>query len=94
MQGPVVIRKGNVDQTLARHPKTGCPGLLIFELLITPSGDVACARIVKIGRSVAFTPEIVKELDDAARRFRFKPAMRGGKPVEALYTVTFNFKCN
>jgi TonB family protein len=60
-------------------------GVLILEAVITKQGTVEHARMLKPAE-----PEVEAELLGAVRQWRFRPAMKDGKPVPVYYTLTLN----
>lgn len=81
---PEIVKK--VDPyypELAR--KKGISGLVLVKVLIDTNGDVEKAEIHKS----------IKELDqaalDAARKFKFTPGTKEGKPVKVKMQIPFKF---
>jgi protein TonB len=65
---------------------TGQGGSVIVEVTISEKGDVVAARAVS-------GPQMLREsATAAARRWKFKPATRDGKPVSGAMSIVFNFK--
>jgi TonB family protein len=66
--------------------KQGCQGTVLLELLVSEIGSVD---------SVALSKGINKELDlhaaNAAKKFKFSPAVAGGKPVAVLIQYEYRF---
>jgi protein TonB len=61
-------------------------GAVTVELSINERGEVAAAQVLS-GPSLLRNAAVA-----AARRWRFKPATRDGKPVSSVSTVVFNFR--
>jgi TonB family C-terminal domain len=65
---------------------TGQSGMVTVEVSINERGDVISARALS-------GPALLKDAAvSAARRWKFKPSMRDGKPVTSVSTISFNFK--
>jgi TonB family C-terminal domain len=61
-------------------------GTVAVEVSINERGDVVAAHVVS-------GPSLLREsAASAARRWKFKPATRDGKPISSVSTITFNFK--
>jgi protein TonB len=61
-------------------------GVVAVEVMINDRGDVTSARALS-------GPPLLREAAlSAARRWKFKPAIRDGKPVGSTTTLSFNFK--
>jgi protein TonB len=61
-------------------------GTVAVEVNINERGDVVAAQVLS-GPSLLRDASVV-----AARRWKFKPATRDGKPISSVSTITFNFK--
>ncbi|HZF13332.1 MAG TPA: energy transducer TonB [Thermoanaerobaculia bacterium] len=60
-------------------------GTPIYEATITAKGDVANIRVIRSG-----SPEIDAAVIAALRQWKFRPAIRKGKPVAVYYTLAVN----
>jgi protein TonB len=61
-------------------------GAVAVEVSINERGDVIAAQALS-------GPTLLRDAAvAAARRWRFKPATRDGKPISSVTTITFNFK--
>jgi TonB family protein len=61
-------------------------GIVILELVIEPDGRVSGGRVLK-----PLPMGLTQRAIDAVGKWRFEPALDGGKPVRAIHTVTVNF---
>lgn len=69
------------------YRKAGVAGIVILEAAISDKGDVEQTNVIK---SVA--PGLDMAAAEAVRQWKFKPAMKNGKPVPVLFNLTINFK--
>ena len=60
------------------------PSVAIAEIVISPDGKIARARILRAPDFAGLTNAVVTSL----RKWRFQPARLEGKPVAVYYTVT------
>jgi outer membrane biosynthesis protein TonB len=60
-------------------------GEVILEVLVKVDGSTEVMRVIK---SLPYCVDAAKE---RARLFRFKPALKDGKPVEAMGIITVTF---
>jgi protein TonB len=61
-------------------------GTVAVEVSINERGDVVAAQVLS-------GPLLLRDAAAAAaRRWKFKPATRDGKPISSVSTITFNFK--
>jgi len=86
----VIIRGESVRQVQPIYPlaarATRQSGSVTVEITINEAGDVVGARATS-------GPALFREAAvAAARRWKFKPALRDGKPVSCVGTISFNFK--
>jgi protein TonB len=65
---------------------SGQKGIVTVEVSINERGDVVSARAIS-GPSLLRGPAVT-----AASRWKFKPAMRDGKPISSVTTISFNFR--
>jgi protein TonB len=81
----LVIRKVNpVYPSLAKSSRQH--GTVSVEVRISESGDVISARAVS-------GPALLKQAAViAAREWKFKPSTQGGRPIQSIRVITFNFK--
>ncbi len=63
----------------------GIQGVVILEAVVSPSGSVSDARVL---RSV---PGLDQAAVDAVRQWEFTPTLLNGVPVPVIMTVTVNF---
>lgn len=70
---------------LARRARVS--GTVIVEAIIDEQGDVVNARVLK-GQPLGLDQAAV----EAIRTWKFKPAMKAGKPVKVYYVLTVNFQ--
>jgi protein TonB len=63
-------------------------GFLIVELIITKEGRVHSPRVLKPLAAVTLSYATL----EAVRKWRFKPAMRDGQPIEVRFALTVNYK--
>ena len=61
-------------------------GTVLVEALIDESGHIAKARVVQS------VPGLDEAALDAARKWRFEPAMKNGKPVATLIHMPVSFR--
>lgn len=66
--------------------QAGVQGIVIIELTITETGEVASAHVL---RSIAVLDQAAL---DAVRAWRFEPAQLNGEPVAVIMAVTVNFQ--
>jgi protein TonB len=66
--------------------QAGIQGVVIIELTITETGEVASAQVL---RSVAALDQAAL---DAVRAWRFEPARLNGEPLAVIMSVTVNFQ--
>ncbi len=60
--------------------------MVMVEVTISEKGDVVSARAMS-------GPSLLRDAAvSAARRWKFKPSTRDGKPVSSVSTISFNFK--
>ncbi|HST21590.1 MAG TPA: TonB family protein, partial [Blastocatellia bacterium] len=84
------VRGEPVSRTQPAYPQlaksTGQSGMVIVEVTISEKGDVVSARATS-------GPSLLRDAAiSAARRWKFKPSTRDGKPVSSVSTLSFNFK--
>ena len=70
---------------LARRARVS--GTVIVESIINEQGDVVNVRVLK-GQPLGLDQAAV----DAIKTWKFKPAMKAGKPVKVYYVLTVNFQ--
>ena len=75
----------------ARYPeeliKSGIEGSVILELLVNEAGGVDSVSIVR-----PLHPALDKNAIDAARKFKFSPAIAGGEPVAVMLQYEYHFR--
>jgi len=83
---PVVIdRVQPVYTETARRARV--QGIVIVEAIISRTGQVENVRVLK-GLPMGLDQAAV----DAVKRWRFRPATQGGRPVNVYFILTVNFK--
>ena len=86
----VVVKGESVRQVQPDYPSVARSarqaGVVSVEVSINERGEVVSARALG-GPTLLREPAV-----SAARRWKFKPAMRDGKPVACASVITFNFK--
>lgn len=70
---------------LARRARVS--GTVVVEAIIDEQGDVVNARVLK-GQPLGLDQAAV----DAIKTWKFKPALKEGKPVKVYYVLTVNFQ--
>ncbi len=80
-----------IDKTPAELPKfkLGIPGTtVLLEIIVSEDGTVS--DVCQQG-SDPWVPDFTKEDMEVVRKWRFRPAMQGGKPIDAriLYAIQF-----
>ncbi|MEI7704077.1 MAG: energy transducer TonB [Deltaproteobacteria bacterium] len=89
--GPSLLAQPDAAEMRALYPdaarRAGLEGDVRLELQISASGEVTGSRVVRSGGS-GFD-EVAQRL---VRRFRFRPATRGGKGVPATVPWTYKFR--
>ncbi|MGA9768812.1 MAG: TonB family protein [Blastocatellia bacterium] len=84
VRGEPVSRAQPAYPQLAKS--TGQSGMVAVEVTISEKGDVVSARALS-------GPALLRDAAvSAARRWKFKPSTRDGKPVTSMSTISFNFK--
>jgi TonB family protein len=83
---PVAIEKTQPQYTTMAW-EAGVKGKVILRLLIDDEGTLEDVEVIE-GQPYGLNDQAVK----AVRRWRFKPALRHGKPVPVVYIVTINFQ--
>jgi len=66
--------------------KNGIEGQVVLELVVGSQGDV---ESVKVAES---NPAFDETAAEAARQWKFRPALKDGKPVSVITTVTVKFR--
>ena len=88
---PSLIAQPGADEMRALYPdaarRAGLEGDVRLELEVSASGEVTGSRVVRSAGN-GFD-EVAQRL---VRRFRFRPATRGGKPVPATVAWTYKFR--
>jgi protein TonB len=88
---PSLIAQPGADEMRALYPdaarRSGLEGDVRLELEVSASGEVTGSRVVRSAGN-GFD-EVAQRL---VRRFRFRPATRGGKPVPATVAWTYKFR--
>ena len=84
---PVPVTRASPTYT-AQAMRARAQGIITVECVVEPNGECGDVRIVR-----GFTPPF--GLDEqalaAARRWRFRPGMRGGEPVPVLVNLEIEF---
>jgi len=88
---PSLIAQPDLSEMRALYPdaarRSGLEGNVQLELDVSASGEVTGSRVVRSAGN-GFV-EVAQKL---VRRFRFRPATRGGKPVPATVPWTYKFR--
>jgi len=80
---PQLIHRIDLDDDRLSHLRPA--GALILAAVISKRGTIENARMLKPA-----DPEVEAMLLGAVRQWRFRPAMKDGKPVSVYYTLTLN----
>jgi TonB family protein len=80
---PELIHRVEID--FARLPGIQITGVPVLEAVISENGTVESVRMLK-----PTDPKLEDLLLDAVKQWRFRPAMKDGKPVRVYYTLTLN----
>lgn len=80
---PEILKRVEPDRS--KHPGIHARGTCLVEALVAADGHVVIARVVQ-----SLQPEVDSAAVEAVRQWTFRPAWRGGKPVQAYYTVSIN----
>lgn len=67
--------------------EAGIQGTVVLSVKITSEGLVDDAKVVK-----SLQPDLDEEAIKAAKKWKFKPAMKDGKPVTVVATIEINFR--
>lgn len=81
----IISSPAPVYTELARRARV--TGTVIVEAIIDEKGDVVNVRVLK-GQPMGLDQAAV----DAIKTWKFKPAMKEGKPVKVYYVLTVNFQ--
>ena len=88
---PSLIAQPSLAEMRALYPdaarRAGVEGDVRLELEVSASGEVTGSRVVRSAGN-GFD-EVAQKL---VRRFRFRPATKGGKPVPAVVPWTYKFR--
>jgi periplasmic protein TonB len=88
---PSLVAQPGPDEMRALYPdaarRGGLEGDVKLELEVSPTGEVTGSRVVRSAGN-GFD-EVAQRL---VRKFRFRPATRGGKPVAAVVPWTYKFR--
>lgn len=68
--------------------RQGIEGQVILRLLVTPGGDPAEVTVRQSSGHAALDRSAL----EAVRRWRFRPALRGGRPVDAVIDLPVTFR--
>ena len=80
---PELLHRAKID--FSRLPGLRMTGTPILEAVISEKGTIESARMLR-----PTDPRLDSLLIDTVRQWRFRPAMKDGRPVRVYYTVTFN----
>ncbi|HEY1203757.1 MAG: energy transducer TonB [Bryobacteraceae bacterium] len=83
---PVVISKVEPDY-FAEARKRGVQGKVTVGLWVNTNGRPSRLRVLR-----SLDPELDEKALEAIRQWRFKPALKNGKPVRAPVTVEVDFR--
>jgi len=93
--GPIHHRTWDIDPVPVYEPKPGYPplaseklsrGEVILEILVHKDGSTEVLRVLK-----SLPYGCVDAAIEAARQWRFKPALKKGRPVDAVGIITVEF---
>ncbi len=88
---PSLLAQPGIEEMRALYPeaarRAGLEGDVKLELEVSATGEVTGSRVVRSAGN-GFD-EVAQRL---VRRFRFRPATRGGKPVPAVVPWTYKFR--
>ena len=79
---PIKIQKADYPLEAARQQ---LQGEVIVKVLVSETGDVAAVEIV------SGDPILARAAVAAARKWKFKPFIKGGKPIKASTNIPFDF---
>ena len=80
---PELIHRVDPDYARLDRRTVRVTGLPILEAVISDTGTVESVRMLK-----PMDPELDAVLLEAVRQWRFRPAMKDGRPVRVRYTLT------
>jgi TonB family protein len=83
---PVVMHRVNPNYP-DQAKKNGIFGIVILATDIDENGDVTDARVLK-----GLPDGLDQAAIDAVRQWKFRPAMKDGKPVAVTFNLTINFR--
>lgn len=81
----IISSTAPVYTELARRARV--TGIVIVEAIINEQGDIENVRVLK-GQPMGLDQAAV----EAVKTWKFKPAMKDGKPVKVYYVLTVNFQ--
>jgi periplasmic protein TonB len=84
VEDPVVERRSQFE-----YPPglPGVAGRLVVKVFVSSAGEVVRAEVVS-----SVHPDVDRAAVESFRRWRFRPALRCGKPVAGTFTVAANFE--
>jgi protein TonB len=83
---PILVTRVKPDYTRAAQ-MAGLEGDVVLEAVIDERGRVTALRVLR-----GLDPGLDQAALDAVRRWRFKPALRNGKPVKVFYILTVHYR--
>lgn len=83
MSSPILVDRvePSYPKSALTKERTGSP--IIVEAVITKEGTVACAKIIKSDHS-----DLSASVLEAISKWKYKPALKNGKPVPIRFTIT------
>jgi hypothetical protein len=90
---PKALARSEPDYSNATAAGFRCGDFLpLLQAIVDEEGRVVCARLITPqGKKVA--PAVAKAFEDGVMRWRFTPAMRGGRAIAVKMYFTINFRC-
>ena len=89
-KAPMIVKAESLQRVQPDYPTNARTarqaGMVTVEVSINERGDVVAAQVIS-------GPSLLRQAATAAaRRWKFKPATRDGKPISSASTIMFNFK--
>ena len=73
---------------------TSYEGTIVLRAIFRKNGKVTDIEFVEAKPPRFFDGSLTKKAIEAAKKIRFKPAMKDGRPVSMLMQLEYNFKLN
>jgi TonB family protein len=80
---PVLIKKVDLKIPDALKDKKIRAGVIILEVIISNKGDVTNVKVLR-----SLDHLLDQEATTAAKQWKYKPALKDGKPVSVYFTIT------